>query len=1110
MANYLIRHFRLSQGRVRLPFYVFYWLCLVEMVIIPYCVFRKKIMEYGMRDAYVRMRKNKLIILITVLFVSGAVSFAVENEISQRRAQAFAGQDLQLSGREVASYQSEDGEHILVFQSGFSMSIGANQFHSDSAVVWVKSVTTEFLGESKIEYKVKAYMEGKVSVKKGRSAKTIDLNQSVVEEKQSIAVQFDVSGEVFVTADKREISDPRSLGLYKKAASSLVPVGPKFVVQPEALVPELPEMKIHRKRPSKKEVAGAVPAGEKEELAAAEKPKEGGLLGVLFRGKGKRAEAAKVVAKEPRYMYPVNIAPAGEVEPKIERTKAPDETDIATVVGRFYIWQKQNEEGGLLELEADTAVIFYSGAQQPSEDGAEGGEVLPSGGVRAIYMSGDVVMTEGQRTIRADEMYYDFRDRKALAVNAVMRNFDVERGIPMYVRAAKLRRMAEDKFAAENVMLTSSEFYLPQISLTASKVIIADTTAIDAQKGRVSKDSYDIEMRDVRFKSGKQTLFYWPGMRANFERPDIPIKTMRVGRDSDFGTFVESRWYLYRMLGLREPEGTESTFLLDYYSKRGVGSGAEIRYDRENYYGELLGYVISDHGEDRLGRMESRKDLKPEDELRGRFTWRHRQFLPYNWQLTTGVSYLSDENFLESFYRSEFNTGVKQETYVHLKRLQDNWAFSILGKGRINDFADELEALPSGEFHLTGQSLFKDRFTLYSDTEIGQLRQRIGKDHSEPPILGAVPPIATNLTDISEKRFTFASHRTELDMPILVEPFKLVPYAAGTFGYDNRSGFTRTLVDGSNTGSFGEEDIWIGEAGVRVFPRPYWKVYPNVKSRLWDLNQLRHVVSPYLTAVAYAESDDVVEQRDSLSAGVTQRLLTKRGPEDNQRAVEWMRLDTEVVFVNHDGEAGNSAPDRYIWTRPIVPLQVLSAPEIFNGDLITHDGVRATGLHRFESWGPKRDYFSADYIWRMSDTTVLLSDLNFDIQSSVVQQFNIGFSHLCWPNLSYYIGSRYLRRVRVMDELGSNAFVFAVTYVIDPRYTIVFAQECDLDYGVNVRSEVSLLRRYHRMYYGLTFSADESLDRQAVVFSIWPQGVPEMGLGTRRYMGMTGAGPAGY
>ncbi|MFA5252523.1 MAG: hypothetical protein WC454_08070, partial [Phycisphaerae bacterium] len=149
-----------------------------------------------------------------------------------------------------------------------------------------------------------------------------------------------------------------------------------------------------------------------------------------------------------------------------------------------------------------------------------------------------------------------------------------------------------------------------------------------------------------------------------------------------------------------------------------------------------------------------------------------------------------------------------------------------------------------------------------------------------------------------------------------------------------------------------------------------------------------------------------------------------------------------------------------------------------------------------------------DYIWRVSDTSAILSDLNFDIQSSDVQQFNIGFSHLVWPNLSYYIGNRYLKRVRVLDEEGSSSFVFAATYVLDPRYTIVFAQEYDFDYGVSVRSDITLLRRYHRMYYGLTFSNDESLDRQAVVFSIWPQGLPEMGMGQKRYTGLTG--PAEY
>jgi hypothetical protein len=100
--------------------------------------------------------------------------------------------------------------------------------------------------------------------------------------------------------------------------------------------------------------------------------------------------------------------------------------------------------------------------------------------------------------------------------------------------------------------------------------------------------------------------------------------------------------------------------------------------------------------------------------------------------------------------------------------------------------------------------------------------------------------------------------------------------------------------------------------------------------------------------------------------------------------------------------------------------------------------------------------------------------------------------------------SRYLRRIEVLDEKGSNAFTFAATYVLDPRYTIVFAQQFDFDYGANIRSDFTLIRRYHRMYCSFTYSADESLDRHAIVFSIWPQGVPELGIGNRKYMGLAG------
>jgi hypothetical protein len=200
-----------------------------------------------------------------------------------------------------------------------------------------------------------------------------------------------------------------------------------------------------------------------------------------------------------------------------------------------------------------------------------------------------------------------------------MRNFDVERGIPIYVRAAKLRQLAENKFSAEDITLTSSEFHLPQISLSASDVIITDTTTIDAQMGQLSDSSYDAQMHDVRMKVGEKTIFRWPFLRSNLQRPDVPLRSVHAGYDRTWGTSVESRWYLSRLLGLQEHKGTESTLELDYYSKRGFGSGVEIDYEREDYFGRLLGYIIRDTGEDKLGRHRSRKDLEPPPELRGRF-----------------------------------------------------------------------------------------------------------------------------------------------------------------------------------------------------------------------------------------------------------------------------------------------------------------------------------------------------------------------------------------------------------------------------------------------------------------------------------------------------------
>ncbi|MHC4560679.1 MAG: hypothetical protein ACYS80_25645, partial [Planctomycetota bacterium] len=430
---------------------------------------------------------------------------------------------------------------------------------------------------------------------------------------------------------------------------------------------------------------------------------------------------------------------------------------------------------------------------------------------------------------------------------------------------------------------------------------------------------------------------------------------------------------------------------------------------------------------------------------------------------------------LESFHRGEFNVGKEQETLVHMKRIEDNWGLAILSKVRINEFVDELEELPSAEFHWTGQSLLDDSLTFYSDTQIGRFRERYSENEPGGP----------------QQFFSLITTRNELDLPIILGGSKVVPFVAGTVAYEDGLGFYSELDGGSGQR---EDEVWFGEAGVRVSSQPYWKVFPGVKSTIWDLNQLRHIIRPYLTAAVYTETDSVIEQRDTLNVGISQRLQTKRGTGDKMRTVDWMWLDMNVTWVN-DSEDASTGADRFIWNKPFIPLL-----NRFNTRLNPRDRYdRRNG----DIFGPRRNYLGADYMWRLSDTTAVLSDLNYDIQSGVVQQYNVGFSHLRWPDLSYYIGSRYLRQIdNGFGEQGSNAFTFAATYVLDPRYTLVYSGQLDFDYGKTVRSDLMLIRQYHRIYCGITYSADASLDRQAIVFSVWPQGVPELAIGSGRYMGM--------
>lgn len=945
----------------------------------------------------------------------------------------WLSQDLYLTAGEILSHEPDAGGQLLVCRGGFSVALAGRQWSSDNAVVWIRTERIAKPTGPATKSDVQVYLQGKVARKHTGDAQGLDIKEVAVEKGKAVVLRMSVRGDVFVTADAKRTGSPYSLPLYAEAAAAFGKAGLEVPAGPEPAAPS------RRTLTARKDGASG---------------------------------------ETPTY-YTVSVSSLSETPPVFEWSKAGD-TEIITWIGRVYVlWQEQAEGAApseAIELQADTLVLWRKATDsaQPSA----GPSPTQFAGVSEVYVAGDVLLRQGQRTIRATELYYDLENKRGLARNAVLRTFDPSRDVPLYVRAKELRQLDERRFEGDDITLTTSEFWTPQLSAKASTVRVIDTIK-DADAEQTTRDSdYSAYMKDVRFKYYDTTLLRLPAMRSNLLNPAVPLKSVRAGHDSTFGASVETQWFLGRILGLQEPAGTDSTLFLDYYDKRGPGGGASVEYERENYFGRMLGYAINDHGEDRLGR--TRKNIEVPQELRGRFAFQHRQFLPDNWQLTAEVSYLSDKNFLEQFYREEFYAGKEPETLLHLKRIEDNRALAFLGKVRINDFQDDVEELPSAEYHWTGQSFLDDRLVFFSDSQASRLRYRFAEGRSGEP----------------DDYFAFAQTRDEVDMPLALGNSKVVPFVAGTFGYDDGAGFQKELNEPILEA--GKDAVGIGEAGVRMSTLPFWRVYPGVESELWDLHGLRHTIRPSLTAVAYAATNEVAAQRDTLDLGISQKWQTKRGPLNSRRVVDWLELDIDFVWVGESSEE-IAGPDRLLWNQPFIPLINRT------GNQVPPFDRRMTDLS-----GPQRNYTSAAATWRVSETMSVLGDAYLDMQKGTVEQVDVGFSRLAWPNLSYFIGTRYLRDVdNGLGQHGSNAATFALTYVLDPRYTLVLAEQYDFDYEANIRSDLTLIRKYHRVNFAVTLSVDESLDEKRIVFSLWPEGMPELVVGLRRYVGL-GATEASY
>ncbi len=769
-----------------------------------------------------------------------------------------------------------------------------------------------------------------------------------------------------------------------------------------------------------------------------------------------------------------------------------------------------------IDIATDRLVIWTSGLKE--SEVASGRMVQDERTQLEFYMEGNIVFRQGDRTIYADRMYYDVPNNVGTVLNA-----DVLTPVPKYagklrLHADVLRQTARDRYLAQNAFITSSRLGEPTYRLQSGEVYFEDIQKplVDAVTGQplvdpngqpiVDHEKLATASNNLLFL-GPVPIFYWPVIATDLNEPTYYIRRARLRQDNVYGTQVLTNWNGYQLLGIRDkPAGTDLDITLDYLGLRGFGYGGTFAYDRPELFGipghvgGLLDYWgIQDHGTDNLG--QGRSDVPPEASYRFRLFGQHRQLLPYDLQVSAELGWISDRNFLEEYYKREWDELKDETTGVELKQFLGNSTWSLSADVRLNDFFTQTEWLPRADHFWLGQSVF-DSLTWYEHSTAAYARFQhtsIPENVSVGPVVGAAGPfnyLPWEQYDVQGERFTT---RQELDWPFQLGAVKLVPYALGEaahWGADQAGDPLNRLY---------------GQAGVRA-SLPMWSVDPTADNDLLNVHGIAHkvvfdvefsyaqanqnlqdlplydpldddsieafrrrfmtttfgvpsmitvppgappgsiLIPPQFDERLYAlrsgmqswvtsPSTEVADDLTLVRLGAHQRWQTKRGPVDNRRILDWITMDTNVTIFPD--------PNR-------------------------------------DNFGQTVGLLDYDFSWHVGDRLTLVSNGIFDFFNQGQTIVSVGGFLTRPPRGSLYAGFRILD-----GPIHSDVLSLSYSYWMSPKWISTFGTSIDFGQQGNIGQNFSITRVGESFLISAGFNVDAARNSVGAILMVEPRFLPK-------------------
>jgi hypothetical protein len=759
---------------------------------------------------------------------------------------------------------------------------------------------------------------------------------------------------------------------------------------------------------------------------------------------------------------------------------------------------------GLLDIEADQVVVWSRGNLQQLYGGlrSENGQSTREA---ELYLAGNVEIRSQNgpeaRTLRADEVYYDVGRNVAVA-----RNGDLEfkqKGVPdpIHFRADEILQLSPDEFKGYRTVIFSSrlpsdpglKIYVKEGDLN-NKVVpkrsIFGRQYINRETGQPETERESlITARNVFVELENVPVLYLPYLQGDANDPLGPLRSVNVKYDRVFGAQLNTTFNVYDLIGMDPIPGTRWNLNVDYLSRRGPGIGTDYDYGGKDlfglagsYNGLIKAYGIHDTASDILGGGRGTNDNHPLE--RGRFLWQHNQELPDDFTVQAQVSALSDKNFLEQYYKIEFDQGLNQETFLYLKQQRGDWAWTMLTEPYLRNWVDETAWLPKADGYLIGQSLF-EWFTYNAHASAGYGRLRTT---DAPP-----PPEDLTTKDDSTGRFDLIQ---ELSYPFSVGPVRVVPYGVLDLTY-----YTEDLS--------AKDRGRVYEAGGVRASLPLTRLYPDIQSDYLNLNGINHKI--VLSANYYYAHSDTrfteLPQLDRLNDDATDQALR-----DIRPVQPFINPSHGVVLA----------------TSPLYDPQTYAIRNLLLSRVDTLDSIEELELDVRQRWqtkrgypgmqhivdwmtldlsgsyfpNPNRDNFGEpfaflryDWLWNIGDRTALTSTGWVDPIDNGARVFTFGAYFNRPDRTNFYLG------FRDTFPLNSELLTGSVNYVFSPKYAVTANITYDFANQIQTQSLV-FTRMGSDLQVSLGVNYNSTLSSFGVTFEVVPNLVPE----ARRIPGVASLG----